>query len=117
MAGREIISVEGVRAKSQIPNPKSQIKNVETAPALHPVQQAMVECNGSQCGYCTPGIIMSMFALYKNENEPAKESIEDALTGNLCRCTGYKPIIEATAKSCVNKGADHFTQNEKQIIE
>lgn len=84
---------------------------------LHPVQKAIVECNGSQCGYCTPGITMSLFALYKNENEPSKEVIEDALTGNLCRCTGYKPIIEAAAKSCIKQENDQFTINEKQIIE
>src|SRR6266446_3792445 len=58
MAGREIISVEGVAAKSQIPNPKFQIQNTQAMPALHPVQQKIVECNGSQCGYCTPGFIV-----------------------------------------------------------
>ncbi|MHB8260712.1 MAG: xanthine dehydrogenase small subunit [Bacteroidia bacterium] len=84
---------------------------------LHPVQQEIVDGNGSQCGYCTPGIIMSIFSLYKTENNPSKETIEDALTGNLCRCTGYKPIIEAAAKSCVKNGEDHFTHNEKQIID
>lgn len=103
--GKQLITVE---------NLKQQKDNTEI---LHPVQQEMVDCNGSQCGYCTPGIIMSMFSLYKNENNPDKECIEDALTGNLCRCTGYKPIIEATAKACVNHGEDHFTQNENQIIE
>src|SRR6266850_8117942 len=51
MAGREIISVEGVGTKSQIPNPKSQIQNTQAMPALHPVQQRMVDCSGSQCGY------------------------------------------------------------------
>lgn len=84
---------------------------------LHPVQEAMVECNGSQCGYCTPGIVMSLFSLYKSETNPSKEIIEDALTGNLCRCTGYKPIIEAAAKSYVKQDNDPFTVNEKQIVE
>jgi len=84
---------------------------------LHPVQKEMVECNGSQCGYCTPGIVMSIFSLYKTENNPTKETIEDTLTGNLCRCTGYKPIIEAAAKACVNNGVDFFTKNEKHIID
>ena len=63
---------------------------------LHPVQQSMVDYHGSQCGFCTPGFIMSMFALYKNETDLSRETIDDALSGNLCRCTGYRPIIEAT---------------------
>jgi xanthine dehydrogenase small subunit len=63
---------------------------------LHPVQQSMVDYHGSQCGFCTPGFIMSMFALYKSEIELSRETIDDALSGNLCRCTGYRPIIEAT---------------------
>jgi xanthine dehydrogenase small subunit len=84
---------------------------------LHPVQKTMVECNGSQCGYCTPGIIMSLFSLYKNEENPTKEIIEDALTGNLCRCTGYKPIIEAAIQACSQNSEDQFSANEKKIID
>ena len=63
--------------------------------SLHPVQQSMVDNHGSQCGFCTPGFIMSMFALYKNNAAPGRTEIDDALSGNLCRCTGYRPIIEA----------------------
>src|ERR1700756_1357142 len=103
--GKQLITVENLVQKEG---------NTEV---LHPVQKEMVECNGSQCGYCTPGIVMSIFSLYKTENYPTKETIEDTLTGNLCRCTGYKPIIEATAKACVNKGVDFFTKNEKQVID
>ena len=62
---------------------------------LHPVQQAMVDNHGSQCGFCTPGFIMSLFALFKNTANPDRLQINDALSGNLCRCTGYRPIIEA----------------------
>ena len=65
---------------------------------LHPVQQSMVDFHGSQCGFCTPGFIMSMFALYKSETDPSREMIDDALSGNLCRCTGYRPIIESTRR-------------------
>lgn len=90
------------------------VENLSNKKELHPVQKAMVDCNGSQCGYCTPGIVMSLFALYKNEVDPTKETIEDALTGNLCRCTGYKPIIEAAAKACMAKESDQFTTLEKQ---
>ncbi len=63
--------------------------------ALHPVQQALVDHHGSQCGFCTPGIVMSLFALWLNETDPTLERIEDALAGNLCRCTGYQPIVDA----------------------
>ena len=63
--------------------------------SLHPVQQSMVDYHGSQCGFCTPGFIMSMFALYKNNAAPGREEIDDALSGNLCRCTGYRPIVDA----------------------
>lgn len=63
--------------------------------ALHPVQQALVDCHGSQCGFCTPGFVMSLFGLYKNALQPSRAAIDDALSGNLCRCTGYRPIVAA----------------------
>ncbi|MGK9232690.1 xanthine dehydrogenase small subunit [Inquilinus limosus] len=63
--------------------------------ALHPVQQAMVDCHGSQCGFCTPGFVMALFALYRNDPAPTDDRIDDALAGNLCRCTGYTPIVAA----------------------
>jgi xanthine dehydrogenase small subunit len=72
--------------------------------ALHPVQQALVECHGSQCGFCTPGFAMSLWALYlkqdkdKQLSEPSRCEIDDALSGNLCRCTGYRPIIDAARR-------------------
>ena len=62
---------------------------------LHPAQQAMVDHHGSQCGFCTPGFVMSLFALYKSNANPSRREIDDALAGNLCRCTGYRPIIAA----------------------
>ncbi len=62
---------------------------------FHPVQQAMVDCHGSQCGFCTPGFVMSLFALYLSEACPSEDRIRDVLAGNLCRCTGYAPIIAA----------------------
>ncbi|MCZ6727818.1 MAG: xanthine dehydrogenase small subunit [Acidobacteria bacterium] len=78
--GKELFTVESLRAPDG---------------ALHPVQEAMVEFHGSQCGFCTPGFIMSLFAMYRSEPEPSKARINDILAGNLCRCTGYRPIIEA----------------------
>ncbi|WP_144729648.1 xanthine dehydrogenase small subunit [Extensimonas perlucida] len=75
---------------------------------LHPVQQAMLECHGSQCGFCTPGFVMSLFGLYQNQiaASPAErggaavtpEQALEALSGNLCRCTGYRPILQAAQR-------------------
>jgi xanthine dehydrogenase small subunit len=62
---------------------------------LHPVQQAMVDFHGSQCGFCTPGFVMSLYALWMREPNPADAIIEKALQGNLCRCTGYEAIMRA----------------------
>ena len=83
---------------------------------LHPVQEAMVKFHGSQCGFCTPGFIMSLFAMYKNFKRFDDEIIEETLSGNLCRCTGYRPIIDA-AKSLNNKtNSDHFKKDQTKII-
>ena len=65
---------------------------------LHPVQQALVECHASQCGFCTPGFAMSLFGLYRTANAPSRDTIHDALSGNLCRCTGYRPIVDAAQR-------------------
>jgi len=66
--------------------------------ALHPVQQALVECHASQCGFCTPGFAMSLFGVYKTARSGERGQIDDALSGNLCRCTGYRPIIAAAQR-------------------
>ena len=68
--------------------------------SLHPVQQAMAQSHGTQCGFCTPGIVMSLTGMLQTERSPTRSDINDALSGNLCRCTGYKPIIDATLKAC-----------------
>ena len=73
--------------------------------SLHPVQEAMVSCHGSQCGFCTPGIVMSLVNLVQTNTSPKRQEITDALSGNLCRCTGYTPIIDATVKACEKKTA------------
>jgi xanthine dehydrogenase small subunit len=69
------------------------------ATALHPVQQAMVDCHGSQCGFCTPGFVMSMWSAYEHHQaagtRPTRQQMADELSGNLCRCTGYRPILDA----------------------
>ena len=65
----------------------------------HPLQQAFVELGAAQCGYCTPGMLMSAKALIDKESNPEPERIREALAGNLCRCTGYAKIIEAVGKA------------------
>jgi len=84
--------------------------------SLHPVQQAMVNYHGSQCGFCTPGFVMSLFAMYKNHSFYEDDVIKDSISGNLCRCTGYRPIIDA-AKS-LNKISkfDFFKKNHQLFI-
>lgn len=84
---------------------------------LHPVQQAMVECHGSQCGFCTPGFVMSLLALRLNEAEPSVGRIEDALAGNLCRCTGYEPIITAGRRmdEIAPREADRFLLEREMV--
>lgn len=62
---------------------------------LHPVQQGLVQAHASQCGFCTPGIVMSLYALYLRTPQPNRDQVLDALSGNLCRCTGYRPILES----------------------
>jgi xanthine dehydrogenase small subunit len=78
--GQELVSVESLQGPDG---------------TLHPVQQAMVDHHASQCGFCTPGFVMSLFALYLQQEAPDREQVLEALSGNLCRCTGYRPIIAA----------------------
>ncbi|WP_127115843.1 xanthine dehydrogenase small subunit [Shimia sediminis] len=84
---------------------------------LHPVQQAMVDYHGSQCGFCTPGFVMSLYALWMQTPMPSAQQVETAVQGNLCRCTGYEPIVKAALAvneygSPVN---DHLTQERADI--
>jgi len=71
------------------------VESLGRSGALHPVQQALADGHGSQCGFCTPGFVMSLFALYKTDPAPDRTGVNDALAGNLCRCTGYRPIVDA----------------------
>ena len=79
-SGRRIATVEGM---------------APSATTLHPLQQAFHECHALQCGFCTPGILMTMEAFLREEPDPTPERIRSALAGNLCRCTGYQNIITA----------------------
>ena len=98
LQGKQLIIVENLLSKDG---------------SLHQVQQAMVNWHGSQCGFCTPGFVMSLFSMFKNYSKFNDNLIKDTISGNLCRCTGYKPIIKA-AKSLNNKNKnDKFSKNKK----
>ena len=73
---------------------------------LHPVQQAMVDLHGSQCGFCTPGIVMSLFTLYHSGQKADRQMVNDWLAGNLCRCTGYRPIADAALMAITGEADD-----------
>ncbi len=85
---------------------------------LSPVQQAMVDFHGSQCGFCTPGIVMSLYALWMMHERPTVAQVETALQGNLCRCTGYAPIIRA-AQAVTDYGtpsAEHLATERDAVV-
>ncbi|KAL2774902.1 aldehyde oxidase [Daubentonia madagascariensis] len=75
-----------------------------TKTRIHPVQERIVKCHGTQCGFCTPGMVMSIYTLLRNHPEPTLDQFTDALGGNLCRCTGYRPIIDACKTFCKSSG-------------
>lgn len=81
---------------------------------LHPVQQAMADNHAAQCGFCTPGFVMSLFAHCKTDAPSDPESLCDTLAGNLCRCTGYRPILEAGQQMA--QGPDQFSATEAETI-
>jgi xanthine dehydrogenase small subunit len=85
---------------------------------LHPVQQAMVDHHGSQCGFCTPGIVMSLYGLWLQNPDPSIPQIEKALQGNLCRCTGYQAIVQAAkAASLAVRDGDWLVNERGQIAQ
>jgi len=83
--GKEILTIEGM----------------ETEEGIHPIQQAFVDNGAIQCGYCTPGMILSAKALLDRNPHPSEEEIRTAISGNLCRCTGYQKIVEAIEEASV----------------
>ena len=99
-AGREVITVDGLADGTK----------------LHPVQSTMVEHYGSQCGYCTPGFVVSMFEAYNRSDCQVSAKISDQLSGNLCRCTGYRPIRDAALAMVAQCGADKFKARLKQPL-
>ncbi|CAO2650838.1 Nn.00g091350.m01.CDS01 [Neocucurbitaria sp. VM-36] len=93
--GKHVITVEG-------------IGNVKRP---HPAQERIAKGNGSQCGFCTPGIVMSLYALLRNTDAPTEHEVEEAFDGNLCRCTGYRPILDAAQSFSVKSGCGKATSN------
>jgi len=89
--GRLVITIEGVAG------PQGQ---------LHPVQQAIIDHHGSQCGFCTPGFVMSLYALHLGGEQADRAAINNAFSGNLCRCTGYGPLISAAEQALVQETPD-----------
>jgi xanthine dehydrogenase molybdopterin binding subunit/xanthine dehydrogenase small subunit len=112
LAGREVVSVEGVAFSAPKQNEGGCSAN------LHPVQRKMVEHFGSQCGYCTPGFICSLFEGYYRNDLHTHDNLDDQLSGNLCRCTGYRPIrdaaIEAFTERTTKNGNDVFAERLKK---
>jgi xanthine dehydrogenase small subunit len=91
-----------------------QLETVEDLGGAHPVQRAMVEHHGSQCGFCTPGFVMSLVALKRTSEAPAESEIDRALAGNLCRCTGYAPIVAAAMAA---ESEPDRTQHDETIVQ
>src|ERR1700742_3843494 len=97
--GKHVITIEGI-GNSKRP---------------HPAQERIAKGNGSQCGFCTPGIVMSLYALLRNHPEPSEEDVEEAFDGNLCRCTGYRPLLDAAQSfsvpsACCKTNGDQSNQ-------
>jgi xanthine dehydrogenase molybdopterin binding subunit/xanthine dehydrogenase small subunit len=103
-ASREIITVEGVGSSDR----------------MHPVQTSLVEHRGSQCGYCTPGIVSSLFEAYYRNDARTETEVEEQLAGNLCRCTGYSTICKAASQALASRGlngsGDAFAQRLKETV-
>jgi len=75
------------------------VEGLASGGALHPIQQAFWDQHGLQCGYCTPGMMLTAYALLKYHPEPSEAEIREALAGNLCRCTGYQNIVKAVQQA------------------
>ncbi|XP_056392524.1 aldehyde oxidase-like isoform X2 [Hyla sarda] len=82
-----------------------------TTSRLHPVQERIAKAHGSQCGFCTPGMVMSMYSLLRNHPQPTMQQINEALGGNLCRCTGYRPIVDGCRTFCNKEDCCQLKEN------
>jgi xanthine dehydrogenase small subunit len=105
--GKHVITVDAITP------PGTSLGDVKQ---LHPVQQAMVDFHASQCGFCTPGFVMTLFTMVKNHRAANRESVNHALSGNLCRCTGYRPISDAAIALLNHRHEDEFDQKASQTL-
>ena len=96
--GCDVVTVEGVRSADG---------------GLHPIQEAMVDCHGSQCGFCTPGFVMSLYGWRLAGGDFLRPVLKDVLAGNLCRCTGYGPILSAAERAATAPGRDLTAVTER----
>lgn len=98
--GKELVTVDDLAAEG----------------SLHPVQQALADGHGSQCGFCTPGFVMSLFTLYQAGTPPTRDEIAAHIAGNLCRCTGYRPIVDAAFAACTGTPADRWASGAPAAV-
>jgi xanthine dehydrogenase small subunit len=97
LAGKQLLSIEDLKSDKE----------------LHSTQKSMVDSDGSQCGFCTPGFVMSLFTLQKNQKKYSRHAVQQALAGNLCRCTGYQAIDNAAKQALSSTVVDHFDPCEQ----
>ncbi len=95
LEGREITTIEGLSPSKE---------------ALHPVQRAFVEAGAVQCGFCTPGMVLSSVHLLKENPRPTREEVREALSGNICRCTGYQKIVDAVMRAAETLSGEEKAQ-------
>jgi aerobic-type carbon monoxide dehydrogenase small subunit (CoxS/CutS family) len=95
--GRRITTIEGLAPGVEAGSAAARGDSGQGQ--LHPVQEAFATCGGAQCGYCTPGFVMASVALLDRNPSPSREQIKDAISGNLCRCTGYVKIVDAIERA------------------
>ena len=92
------------------------VEDLKNGAKLHHAQQTLVDNHGSQCGFCTPGFVMSSFALHKHNKTPNRAEVLEALAGNLCRCTGYRSLIAAVITSSIGSNEDSFAQHYQTTV-
>jgi carbon-monoxide dehydrogenase small subunit len=100
--GREVMTVEGLSD-----NPDD----------LHPLQQSFWEAHGLQCGFCTPGFLMTLLPFLEENSDPSEEEIREAISGNLCRCTGYQHIVDAVKLAAAKRRAGIVTKEDEVDVE
>lgn len=100
LAGKQLLTVEDLAHHGQ----------------LHPVQQTLAQCDATQCGFCTPGIVMSAFTMQKSADTACRHTVEQHLGGNLCRCTGYRPIIDGGLQLLNTPVEDRFTAEAAGVV-